>query len=182
MRNVCRIICRLLFVLARQLPSGNLRGCPWGGQLRRVLARGMLESCGREVTIGRGCQFFSGAGVHLGDYSGIGEGAELAGPVRIGQFVMMAPEVLILTQNHEFADPAVPMARQGTRPVQPVVIEDDVWIGRRVIILPGVRVGRGSILGAGAVVAKDIPPYSIAVGNPARVVRSRRPDAAEDAP
>ena len=57
--------------------------------------------------------------------------------------------------------------------VKPIVIEDDVWIGRRVIILPGVTIGRGSVIGAGAVVAKDIPPYSVAVGNPCKVVRNR---------
>jgi maltose O-acetyltransferase len=66
------------------------------------------------------------------------------------------------------------MRLQGIKKAQPVSIEDDVWIGARVIILPGVRIGQGSIIGAGAVVAKNIPSYSICVGNPARIIRSRK--------
>ena len=62
------------------------------------------------------------------------------------------------------------MRLQGYLKPQPVVIEDDVWIGARVIFLPGVRVGRGAIVGAGAVVTKDVPDYALVVGNPARVV------------
>ena len=58
----------------------------------------------------------------------------------------------------------------------PVKIGDDVWIGRRVIILPGVTIGDGCIIGAGAVITKDIPPYSVVVGVPAKVVRRRKDD------
>ena len=65
------------------------------------------------------------------------------------------------------------MATQGFSDLAPVIIEDDVWIGARAIILPGVIIGKGSVIGAGAVVAKSIPPYSVAVGNPARVVKTR---------
>jgi acetyltransferase-like isoleucine patch superfamily enzyme len=54
-----------------------------------------------------------------------------------------------------------------------VVIEDDVWLGYNVIVLPGVTIGKGSVIGAGSVVSKDIPPYSIAIGNPARVIKKR---------
>ena len=57
--------------------------------------------------------------------------------------------------------------------IRPVIIEDDVWIGARVIILPGVTIGTGSVIGAGAVISKSIPPYSVAVGNPARIVKNR---------
>jgi maltose O-acetyltransferase len=60
----------------------------------------------------------------------------------------------------------------GNTPIKAVIIEDNVWIGARVIILPGVTIGKGSTIGAGAVVSKNIPPYSVAVGNPARVVKS----------
>ena len=65
------------------------------------------------------------------------------------------------------------MRLQGFKEIQGVTIEDDVWIGRRVIILPGVRVGRGSVLAAGAVVTKDVPDFTIVAGNPAKVVKSR---------
>lgn len=65
------------------------------------------------------------------------------------------------------------MSQQGIRPPKPVVIGDDVWIGARVIILPGVTVGKGAVLGAGTVVARDVPEWAVVVGNPARVVKFR---------
>ncbi len=86
---------------------------------------------------------------------------------------MMGPEVHIYATSHGYTDTGRPMRLQGYTPPRPVVIEDDVWIGTRAIILPGVRVGAGSIIGAGAVVTKSVPPYSIVAGNPARVVKSR---------
>ncbi len=66
------------------------------------------------------------------------------------------------------------MIAQGMTETKPVTIEDDVWIGTRVIILPGLTIGRGSILGAGTVVTKDIPPFSVVVGNPGRIVKNRK--------
>jgi len=67
----------------------------------------------------------------------------------------------------------IPMNRQGWSEDRPVCIEDDVWIGSRVILLPGVRIGKGSIVGAGSVVTRDVEPYAIVAGNPARKIRSR---------
>jgi maltose O-acetyltransferase len=86
---------------------------------------------------------------------------------------MMGPEVLILTTNHRTDSIERPMNQQGHQSAAAVTIENDVWIGARAIILAGVRIGAGSIVGAGAVVPKSIPPGVIAVGNPARVVRQR---------
>lgn len=65
------------------------------------------------------------------------------------------------------------MRGQGFQDDRPIVMEDDVWIGARVILLPSVRAGQGSVIGAGSVVTNDIPPYSIAGGNPARIIRRR---------
>jgi maltose O-acetyltransferase len=86
---------------------------------------------------------------------------------------MMGPDVVIHTRNHRHDRIDIPMCQQGFGEMKPVIIEDDVWLGERVIILPGVTIGKGSIIGAGAVVAKNVPPYSIAVGNPALVVKKR---------
>jgi maltose O-acetyltransferase len=66
------------------------------------------------------------------------------------------------------------MIDQGFKDKEPVIIEDDVWIGARVIILPGVKIGKGSIVGAGAVVTKDVEPYSIVAGVPAKLIRKRK--------
>lgn len=89
--------------------------------------------------------------------------------VTIGDRVMLAPHVSILTANH----PLRPEERlKGVANEKPVVIEDDVWIGLGAIVCPGVRIGKGSVIGAGSVVTKDIPPRSVAVGNPAKVIKS----------
>jgi len=87
---------------------------------------------------------------------------------------MMGPEVIILGQNHRFDDCEIPMRLQGYDKVPPVRIEDDVWIGTRVIILPGVKIEKGAIIGAGAVVTKDVPPFAICIGNPSRVIKIRK--------
>ena len=92
---------------------------------------------------------------------------------------MMGPEVLIYSTNHCTSRTDIPINQQGNRSIAPVQIGDDVWIGARVIILPGVIVGSGSVLGAGAVVSKDVPPSAVVVGNPARVVHYRVPPPTE---
>jgi maltose O-acetyltransferase len=86
---------------------------------------------------------------------------------------MMAPEVVILSTNHRIRSTEIPMRNQGYEPANPVTIGNDVWIGYRAIILPGVTVGSGSVIGAGTVVSKDVPEYAVVVGNPARIVRYR---------
>ena len=94
--------------------------------------------------------------------------------VVIGNNVMMGPEVIIYTSGHKHDRIDIPMMEQGSSEVQPVKIGNDVWIGGRVIILPGVKVGNGAIIGAGAVVTKDVPDYAIVGGNPAKVIRMRK--------
>ncbi len=158
---------------ARWLPASNHRAGRWARLIRRWICRGVFKSCGREVNIERGAWFGDGSQLEIGDYSGIGVNCQVTGPVRIGRDVMMGPEVIILTRHHRFDRLDVPMWRQGSTEARPVIIGDDVWIGTRAIIMPGVHIGRGAILGAAAVVTKDVPDYAIAAGNPARVIRSR---------
>lgn len=131
-----------------------------------------MSNVGKQVNIEKGATF--NGKVSIGDYSGIGVDCEMNGPVTIGRYVNMGPEVVVYTQNHAFNRIDIPMQKQGYDNVRPVVIGDDVWIGRRVIILPGVKIGEGCVIGAGAIVAKDIPPYSVVVGNPAKIVKVRK--------
>lgn len=91
----------------------------------------------------------------------------------VGKDVMMGPEVIIVGKNHRWDRRDVPMRLQGSKEPCPVRVEDDVWIGARVIILPGIVVGKGAIIGAGAIVTRDVPPYAICAGNPARIVGYR---------
>lgn len=78
-----------------------------------------------------------------------------------------------IERNANFSRTDIPIMEQGNSPVEPVEIGDDCRLGRRVIIMPGVKIGRGCVIAAGAVVTKDIPDYSVAGGVPARVIKSR---------
>lgn len=131
----------------------------------------MLSACGHGVNVERHARF--GRGVTLGDNSGIGLNASVGEQTRIGNDVMMGPDCLIYTVMHRFDRTDIPMREQGYTPVRPVVIGDDCWIGSRVTIMPGVTLGRGCVVGAGAVVTRDVPPYAVVAGVPARVVRYR---------
>ena len=139
--------------------------------VRRLCGKLMLEHCGRDVNIEK--HAIISPRVSLGDRSGIGIGAKIYGTCRIGRDVMMGSDVTIITRNHKVDRTDIPMMDQGFEPERPVVIGDDVWIGDRVTILPGVHIGDGCILAAGAVVTKDVPPYTVAAGVPACGSRGR---------
>lgn len=112
--------------------------------------------------------------ITVGDGTAINEGCVITAMERvdIGARVMIAPRVYILDVDHKFDRRDIPIAEQGYV-VRPVVIEDDVWIGTGAVITKGVRIARGAIIGANSVVTRDIPPYAIAVGVPAKVIKER---------
>lgn len=94
------------------------------------------------------------------------------GGLEIGDNVRIASQVVIIPMNHIYEDPDTPIWKQGIK-AKGIKIEDDVWIGAGAKILDGVTIGKGSVIGAGAVVTDDIPTYSVAVGVPARVIKKR---------
>ena len=159
--------------LARHLPWSPRPGGGIAKALRAGLARHMLDECGVDVNIEHGAWFGSGAGIRVGDRSAIGMDALVIGPLHIGKDVMMGPRCVLLASSHETSDPTQPMASQGFKDDKPIVIEDDVWLGAGVTVLPGRRIGRGSVVGAAAVVTRDVPGGSIVAGNPGRVVGQR---------
>lgn len=162
----------LYYTIAKHLPP-SYSGIKLGQTaLRRFCGRLMLAECGKKVNIEHNATF--SPRVSLGDYSGIGVNAKIYGTCRIGSHVMMGEDVTIITRNHRFDRTDIPMMEQGFEEERPVTIGNDVWIGDKVIILAGVTVGDGCVLGAGSVVTKSVPPYSIAAGVPAKVLRSRR--------
>ncbi len=95
--------------------------------------------------------------------------------VVIDDYLMMGEDVLFLGGNHHFGDTEIPMGLQGGPGPTPLYIAGDVWIGARAIILPGCkRIGHGAVIGAGAVVTKDVPDWAVVGGNPAKVIRFRK--------
>ncbi|MEL6458333.1 MAG: acyltransferase [Cyanobacteria bacterium J06641_2] len=94
------------------------------------------------------------------------------GDIKIGKNCLIAPHCGIFANSHIFTDPTRTIEEQGVTG-EGIVIEDDCWLGHNVTVLDGVKIGKGSIIGAGSVVNQNIPPFSIAVGTPARIIRNR---------
>jgi len=108
-----------------------------------------------------------------GAYSHLGEGAWICPNVEMGKYVMFGPECAIIGKDHRTDMAGVAIIFSGRVEFPRTVIEDDVWAGFRAVIMAGVRVGRGAIIGAGAVVTKDVEPYTIVGGIPAKPIRKR---------
>jgi len=121
------------------------------------------------------CLVSFGGCIEIGEKTGIGPFVCMGGPgdITIGKNCLIASHSSLYANNHIYSDPSIPIIEQGYI-CKGIVIEDDCWIGSGVRILDGVTIGHGSIVGAGAVVTKSIPPYSIAVGVPAKVVSQRK--------
>lgn len=171
--KIKKVIGRILYeFIAKHLPASvsfvNIGQKPFRAWCARLIA----QSVGKGVNIEKGAVFYSD--LTIGDYSGIGINSAVHGECHIGKNVMMGPDCIIYTRNHRFDDTGIPMCEQGFSEDRPVYIGDDVWIGGRVIILPGVKVGDHAIIGAGSVVTKDVPSWAIAAGNPAAVKKYRK--------
>ena len=165
-----KILYILYIIFASHLPES--RRSPMAKKLRGFFSKRIISYQGKNVNIEKNSSFTPA--LSIDDNSGIGIHCEINGPVTIGKNVMMGPEVVIYTRGHKHDRCDIPMMEQGSDEVRPVVIGDDIWIGRRAIIMPGVKIGTGCIIGAGAVVTKDIPDYSVAGGVPAKVIKSRK--------
>lgn len=169
------------YLVGRHLPESYSVLDLGARRFRALLARQIFESAGHNLDIQRGVYFGDGDDIEMAGDSGLGINARVQGPLRIGRHVLMGPDVIIYTRGHETTRTDVPMSAQGDTAPRAVAIEDDVWIGARVIILPGVTIGRGSVLAAGSVVTHDVPPYSVVGGVPARVITSRASTPTTDA-
>ncbi len=169
-KKIIRFFCLILYYsFAIHLPASY--SFKLSKPIRYFLCKNILKKCGKNVNIERGANF--GLDVTVGDNSGLGINSFVE-KASIGNDVMMGRDVIIMYHSHKFDDCNIPMRLQGRRPGKEVIIEDDVWIGHRVIILPGVKICKGVIVGAGSVVTKDIPEYSIVGGVPAKIIRYRK--------
>ena len=141
-----------------------------GKYVRRKCVEKMLSKCGKNINIEKGALFSSKS--TIGDNSGIGINASF-GVVHIGDNVLMGKYCIGITRNHGFILKDKLIIEQGYTQEEPIYIGNDVWIGHRVTILPGVHIADGCVIGAGSVVTKDTLPYSVVAGNPARVIKYR---------
>lgn len=134
---------------------------------------------GKNLIIGPNSLIYPVRHMSFGDNVFIGRNVTISAsqsgrsPIRIGNDVMIAQRCMIIGGNHGMQRTDIPMNSQGEGRQGAIEIGDDVWIGAGTIILSPVTIGRGSVIGAGSVVTKAIPEYSVAVGNPARVIKSR---------
>lgn len=180
LKKIKRWLCFLIYYyFARVLPIGYYPGGKLAGKWRYLLCRNLFRKCGKEVNIERGADFGGGENIEIGNRSGIGVDAWIRGEVIIGNNVMMGPQAIIYAKYHKFDRTDIPMRDQGMARSGKIVIEDDVWIGARVTILKDVTIGKGAIIGASAVVTKDVAPYSIVAGNPARIIKWRKEEQQE---
>ena len=108
--------------------------------------------------------------VIIGDHTRVGLHNTIIGPVTIGNHVNLAQGITVTALNHNFADPNKRIDEQGVSTTL-VVIEDDIWIGANAVILPGITIGHHSVVAAGAVVTKNVPPHSLVAGIPAKVIK-----------
>ena len=112
--------------------------------------------------------------VYIGEYSFIGIGNVIIGPATIGKHIIFAQHVVLSGLNHGYEDPDVPIYQQPVSTAE-IIVEDECWIGANVVITAGVTIGKHSVIAAGSVVTKSIPPYSIAAGSPAKVIKQYNP-------
>ena len=108
--------------------------------------------------------------VVIGDHTRIGLHNTVIGPVTIGSHVNLAQSITITALNHNFEDKSQRIDDQGVS-TDPVIVGDDIWIGANAVILPGVSIGHHSVVAAGAVVTKDVPPHSLVAGVPAKIIK-----------
>ena len=116
--------------------------------------------------------------VTIGERSLVGVGSTLIGPVHIADDVLLAQHVVLSALNHGFGDLEAPIRAQPVSTAR-IRVDAGAWIGAQAVVLPGVTIGRNAVVGAGAVVTRDVPAYSVVAGNPARVVKRLDPDSGE---
>ena len=151
-------------------------GCRIDSGVQVRLNYGGCIELGSQVVIRQNCHIEAWGGtLTLGDNSGLNMGCYVVAmeKIAIGENVMIGPYVVIVDHDHGTENSGVPMVLQKMK-TAPVTIQDDVWIGAHVTITKGVHIGMGAIIGANAVVTRDVPEYCIAVGIPAKVIGYRQ--------
>jgi len=144
--------------------------------LKVILIKKSLRKTGNRLRVGPKCQLFDHRLIEVGNNVFIGDGSVITTvvPIKIGNNVMFGPEVMLIGGDHKIDVIGKAMSLVEDLGLNfPITIENDVWIGARTIVLKGVTIGEGAVVGAGSLVNKNILPYSINVGQPAKLLRCR---------
>lgn len=144
-------------------------------KLRYTCCKVIFKKCGKNVNIEKGAYFGNGFNIEIGNNSGLGKNAKVPANIVVGNNVMMGNNITIFSTSHRIDRTDIPMMEQGFEKFPPMIIEDDVWIGQGVIIMPKVlKIAKGTVIGAGSVVTKQFPEFSIIGGNPAKLIKLRK--------
>ena len=165
-RKVCG---RLIYCIGGILPHGTSRQFPISQAIRRASANLLFDYAGKDINLGRKCRL-SGH-ISMGDHSSLGDNCYISGTLIIGNMVLIAPNCAFIGLKHVFDDSTLSHIGAKSNPIK---IGNNVWIGYGAIILAGVEIGDYSIIGSGAVVTKNVEPYSIVGGVPAKLIRKRK--------
>lgn len=168
-----KLLILLYYGFAKHLPQQPLPGYKFGNWLRSKICSKLFKYTGKNITIKHGAYFGDGKNIVMGDFSQLGIKCKVENDLMMGDYVLMEPEVVIYSSMHAYDDLSTPIMLQGAKEIQPVTIGDDVWIGLRAIVMPGVKIGSHSIIGSGAVVTHDVPDWAVVGGIPAKVIRYR---------
>lgn len=164
------IFWKILYDIVKKCPQNRISnycrskiGCHLLGRCKNCRIRIGVE-------LDRSSKYVYVGSSQIGEFSVLS--ARKGGEIYIGDNLIMGGRVVFHTLNHNFGKMNVLIQNQGVT-TKPIKVKNDVWIGSDVIILPGITIGEGSVIGTGSVVTKDVEPYSIVVGNPARAIKKR---------
>lgn len=168
-----KLLILLYYGFARHLPQQPMPGYKIGNWLRSAICSHLFKKTGKNITIKHGAYFGDGRNIVMGDYSQLGINCKVENDLVMGDYVLMGPEVVIYSSMHAYDDLNIPIMMQGAKEIKPVTIGNDVWVGLRAVIMPGVKIGNHVIIGSGAVVTHDVTDYAVVGGVPAKVIRYR---------
>lgn len=156
-------------------------------RVKRVISKKKIDKIkfrkkGNNVVISDKNEFHQSDKIEIGDnvYFGYGGVYYGFGGIKIGSGTIIAHKVEILTRNHNYdSDILNSIPYDKVYILKPVIIEENVWVGSHVLITPGVSIGEGAVIGMGAVLTKDVPPYAVVGGNPAKIIKYRNKEKYE---
>jgi acetyltransferase-like isoleucine patch superfamily enzyme len=149
-----------------------------GNYTRKILYKLVLKKCGKNFKTGIRIKIQEPSNISLGNNVELNYGVWIAankhkkGSIKIGDNVLIGPYTILHSGNHIFKNPNISINKQGFE-FDEIVIKDDVWIAARCTILSGVTIGEGSVIAAGSVITKDIPPFSVVAGVPGKIISKR---------